>query len=44
MAEALNEYFVNIGPTLAAEYEKESCTIDQRTNDNLYQFIAMWAV
>ena len=23
MAEALNDYFVNIGPTLAAEYEEE---------------------
>ena len=44
MVEALNEYFLNIGPTLAAEYEEESCNIDQRTNDNLYQFIAMWAV
>ena len=24
MAEGLNDYFVNIGPTLAAEYEEES--------------------
>ena len=35
MAEALNDYFVNIGPTLAAEYEEESCNIAQTTNNNI---------
>jgi len=29
MAEDLNDHFVDIGPTLAAEYEEESC----RSND-----------
>ena len=36
MAEALNDYFVNIGPTLAAEYEEESCNIAQTTNVNSF--------
>ena len=31
MAVALNDYFVNIGPALAAEYEEESCNISQTT-------------
>ena len=39
MAEALNDYFVNIGPTLAAEYEEESCNIAQTTNDNINSFL-----
>ena len=38
MAEGLNDYFVNIGPTLAAEYEEESCNIAQTTNDNINSF------
>ena len=38
MAEALNDYFVNIVPTLAAEYE-ESCNIAQTTNDNINSFL-----
>ena len=47
MVEGLNDYFVNIGPTLAAEYEEESCNIDQTTSDNInsfIQFIPMRAV
>ena len=39
MTEALNDYFVNIGPTLAAEYEEESCNIAQRTNDSINSFL-----
>ena len=39
MAEALNDYFVNIGPTLAAEYEGESCNIAETTNDNINSFL-----
>ena len=39
MAEALNDYFVNIGPTLAAEYEEESCNIAQTHNDNINSFL-----
>lgn len=39
MAEALNDYFVNIGLTLAAEYEEESCNIAQTTNDNTNSFL-----
>ena len=39
MAEGLNDYFVNIGPTLAAEYEKESCNIAQTTRDNINSFL-----
>ena len=35
MAEGLNDYFVNIGPTLAAEYEEESRNVTQTTNDNI---------
>ena len=31
----LNDYFVNIGLTLAAEYEEESCNIAQTTSDNI---------
>ena len=38
MAEGLNDYFVNIGPTLAAEYEEESRNITQTTNDNINSF------
>ena len=40
MAEALNDNFVNIGSTLAAEYEEEYCPNNQRQ----YQFIPMRAV
>ena len=29
MTDSLNDYFVNIGLTLAAEYEEESCNIAQ---------------
>ena len=39
MAETLNDYFVNIGPMLAAEYEEESCNIAQTTNDNINSFL-----
>ena len=39
MAEALNDYFVNVGPTLAAEYQEESCNIAQTTNDNTNSFL-----
>ena len=39
MAEGLNDYFVNIGPTLAAEYGEESCNIAQTTNDNINSFL-----
>ena len=35
MADSLNDYFVNIGLTLAAEYEEESCNIAQTTSDNI---------
>ena len=38
MAEGLNDYFVNIGPTLAAGYEEEPCNIVQATNDNINSF------
>ena len=38
MAHSLNDYFVNIGLTLAAEYEEESCNIDQTTSDNINSF------
>ena len=34
IAEGLNDYFVNIGLTLAAEYEEESRNVTQTTNDN----------
>ena len=39
MTEALNDYFVNLGPTLAAEYEEESRNIAQTTNDNINLFL-----
>jgi len=39
MAEGLIDYFVNIGLTLAAEYEEESCNIAQTTNDNINPFL-----
>ena len=38
MADSLNDYFVNIGLTLAAEYEEESCNIAQTTSDNINSF------
>ena len=38
MADSLNDYFVNIGLTLAAEYEEESCNIAQTTSDNIDSF------
>ena len=38
MAEGLNDYFVNIGPALAAEYEEESNNSAQTTNDNINSF------
>ena len=38
MAEGLNDYFVNIGPALAAEYEEESYNTAQTTNDNINSF------
>ena len=38
MAEGLNDYFVNIGPTLASEYEEESCNSAQTINDNIISF------
>lgn len=38
MAEGLNDYFVNIGPMLAAEYEEESCSTAQTTNDKINSF------
>ena len=39
MAEGLNDYFVIIGPTLAAEYEEDSCNIAQTTSDNINSFL-----
>ena len=39
MAEGLNNNFVNIGLTLAAEYEEESCNIARTTNDNINSFL-----
>ena len=39
MAEGLNDHFANIGPTLAAEYEEESCNIAQTTSDNINLFL-----
>jgi len=39
MAEGLNDYFVNIGPTLAAEYEEESRNVTQMTNDYINSFL-----
>lgn len=39
MADSLNDYFVNIGLTLAAEYEEESCNIAQTTSDNINSFL-----
>ena len=41
MTEALNYYFVNTGPTLVAEYEKESCNLRKQRQ---HQFIPMRAV
>ena len=38
MAEGLNDYFVNIGPTLAAENEEEARNFTQTTNDNINPF------
>ena len=38
MADSLNDYFVNIGLTLAAEYEEESCNVAQTTSDNINSF------
>ena len=38
-SEALNDYFVNIRPTLAEKYEEESCNIAQTTNDNFNSFL-----
>ena len=35
MAEGLNDYFVNIGPALAGEYEEESYNTAQTNNDNI---------
>ena len=39
MAEGLNDYFVSILLTLAAEYKEESCNIAQTTNDNISSFL-----
>ena len=38
MADSLNDYFVNIGLTLAAEYEEESCNVAQTISDNINSF------
>ena len=38
MADSLNDYVVNIGLKLAAEYEEESCNIAQTTSDNINSF------
>ena len=38
MTEGLNDYFVNIRPALAAEYEEESYNTAQITNDNINSF------
>jgi len=38
IAEGLNDCFVNIGPTLAAEYEEELCNVTQTTNDYINSF------
>ena len=38
MAVGLNDYFVNIGPALAAEYEEDSYNTAQMTNDNINSF------
>ena len=39
MTEGLNDYFVNIGTPLAAEYEEQSCNIAQTTSDNINSFL-----
>jgi len=38
MAKGLNDYFVYIGPTLAAEYKEESRNVIQTTKDNINSF------
>ena len=42
MVDSLNDYFVNIGLTLAAEYEEESRNIAQMTSDNINSFLCAW--
>ena len=42
MAEGLNDNFANIGLTLAAEYEEESCNIVRTTYDNINSFLCAY--